>query len=158
MRRTFEATHRSSATACPECGARYLDASDSCAARFDALLALDHSRREPWGSRHGQAFAAFALQHPMQHASSLEVAWVALWRIYMDGAGATDVFASLRASRGEIPPAWRVPKRPLSRVRAPEVTIADLADFDAETYADRLDSWCRATLASWGIALEDRGA
>jgi hypothetical protein len=47
---------------CPECGATYSEEGDSCAARFDQLLALDHSRREPWGSRHGQAYAAFALQ------------------------------------------------------------------------------------------------
>src|ERR1051326_7998235 len=49
---------------CVECGAEYESDEDSCVARFDRLLALDHSRQEPWGSRHGQAFAAFALQHP----------------------------------------------------------------------------------------------
>ena len=51
-------------TRCDECGARYTEPGDSCQARFDQLLALDHSRQEPWGSRHGLAFAAFALQHP----------------------------------------------------------------------------------------------
>jgi hypothetical protein len=66
---------------CPECGAMYSEERDSCAARFEELLALDHSRREPWGSRHGQAFAAFALQHPVTRAASLDRAWAALWRI-----------------------------------------------------------------------------
>ena len=51
-------------TRCEECGAEYPEPADSCQARFDQLLALDHSRQEPWGSRHGLAFAAFALQHP----------------------------------------------------------------------------------------------
>ncbi len=66
---------------CPECGAAYQAAGDSCGARFDALLALDHARREPWGSRHGLAFAAFALQHPAAHAASLDRAWAALHRV-----------------------------------------------------------------------------
>src|SRR5205823_8749822 len=57
---------------CAECGAMYIDEFDSCAARFETLLAVDHSRREPWGSRHGQAFAAFALQHPNTCSSSLD--------------------------------------------------------------------------------------
>jgi len=70
---------------CPECGATYSEEGDSCAARFDQLLALDHSRREPWGSRHGQAFAAFALQHPVIHEASLDRGWAALWRIYVAG-------------------------------------------------------------------------
>lgn len=139
---------------CPECGARYADSSDSCAARFAMLLALDHSHREPWGSRHGQAFAAFALQHAAQYASSLDTAWAALYRVYIDRVPTAEVFASLRASRGVAPPTWRVPRRPMARLGAPEITIADLADFDAATYAERLDAWCLATLTSWGVAVE----
>jgi catechol 2,3-dioxygenase-like lactoylglutathione lyase family enzyme len=45
------------------------------------LLALDHSRQEPWGSRHGVAFAAFALQHPARYATSLDPAWATLHRM-----------------------------------------------------------------------------
>ena len=55
--------------------------------RFELLLALDHSRAEPWGSRHGQAFAAFALQHPVRHAASLDVAWELLYRVYCGPEG-----------------------------------------------------------------------
>ena len=48
---------------CPQCGGALASPDDSCASRFDTLLALDHSRQEPWGSRHASAFATFALQH-----------------------------------------------------------------------------------------------
>jgi hypothetical protein len=137
---------------CPECGATYSEEGDSCAARFDALLALDHSRREPWGSRHGQAFAAFALQHPVTHEASLDRAWAALRRIYVARESPVRVFGALVASRGESPPGDKgVPARPATRLMMPAVTIRDLADFAAETYAARLDAWCRAALASWGV-------
>jgi hypothetical protein len=138
---------------CPECGAAYTAADDGCAVRFDTLLALDHSRQEPWGSRHGQAFAAYALQHPALHAASLERAWSALHRIYVAGTAPDRVFGALVAARGNPPPGWVVPARPPRPVHAPALTIADLGDFDAATYADRLDAWCRAALASWGAAI-----
>ncbi|SDD33193.1 hypothetical protein SAMN05428966_10439 [Massilia sp. PDC64] len=138
-------THR-----CPECGATYAALDDHCAARFDVLLALDHSHREPWGSRHGQAFAAYALQHPATHAASLDRAWLVLRQIYVSGMAPDRVFGALVAARGRIPPGWDVPARAARQVHAPAVTIADLGDFDAATYAGRLDDWCRAALASWG--------
>jgi hypothetical protein len=140
-------------TSCPECGAVYADPGDSCAARFDDLLALDHSRREPWGSRHGQAFAAFALQHPMAHAASLDRAWAALHRIHVAGEAPARVFRALVARRGAAPPEWRTPPRPPRPVRRPAVTIVDLADFAAATYPERLDAWCLASLAAWGADL-----
>jgi hypothetical protein len=34
--------------------------------------------------------------------------------------------------------------------RPARVTIADLGEFDAETYPSKLESWCRATLESLG--------
>ena len=137
---------------CPECGATYSDEADSCAARFDQLLALDHSRREPWGSRHGEAFAAFALQHPVTHKISLDRAWAALWRIYVAGESPARVFGALVAHHGKVPLAdKKIPTRPATRATMPSVTISDLTDFAAETYPARQDAWCRATLASWGV-------
>lgn len=135
---------------CPECGASYTAEGDSCAARFEQLLALDHSRQEPWGSRHGQAFAAFALQHPEGFADSLDHAWAALHRIYVAGARASQVFEQLRSRRRDALAAWGVPARPDAPVATPTVTIADLDDFDAGSYAEQLDEWCRASLAMWG--------
>jgi hypothetical protein len=110
-------------------------------------LALDHSRQEPWGSRHGQAFAAFALQHPTTYASSLDQAWRALYRIYIAGDAPEHVFAALRARRSFDAD---TPQRPAHRVEMPTLTIAHLADFAGDTYPQRLDAWCRASLASWG--------
>jgi Family of unknown function (DUF5946) len=146
-------------TRCAECGASYVDAGDSCAVRFDRLLALDHSRQPPWGHRHGQAFAAFALEHPTRHQASLDHAWMALNRIYLCGEHPNRVFGSLRPvlerlGRGTVEPQPRtrggVAPRPAEPVAAPAITIADLGDFDAGTYAERLDEWCRAALAMWG--------
>ena len=138
---------------CPECGAVYEINGDSCAARFDMLLALDHSRQEPWGSRHGQAFAVFALQHPTSYPASLDRAWEVLYRIYVLGKPPAEVFGALVAARGAAPAALDVPPRSARPIGAPMVTIADLADFAAETYVERFDAWCRATLAAWGASV-----
>ena len=136
---------------CSECGAAYADETDSCAARFDQLLALDHSRREPWGSRHGQAFAAFALQHPARFAGSLDAAWAALYRIYCLNELPAAVFAGLRAAAaGNMRTSPPLPPRPASVTMRPEVTIVDLEDFAATTYPTRLDTWCVATLRAYG--------
>jgi hypothetical protein len=43
------------------------------------------------------------------------------------------------------------PQRPALQVGAPLVTITDLAGFAAETYAEWVDAWCRASLAAWGV-------
>jgi hypothetical protein len=134
---------------CPECGARYTTAGDSCDARFSALLALDHSRHEPWGSRHGQAFAALALEHPIRHATSLEAAWNLLYRIYRLHEPTHAVVASLRQTAGRPRPNTGVPPRSPTQVAAPQITIADLSDFAESTYPAQLDAWCRAALASW---------
>ncbi len=135
---------------CPECGACYASGDDSCAARFDQLLALDHSRREPWGSRHGQAFAVFALQHPRRFPGSLESAWTALYRIYCLGQPPAEVFGALRTAGGSTAPTAAVPSRPIGPASLPTVTIADLGEFPAAEYPAHLDAWCRATLRAWG--------
>jgi len=138
---------------CPECGAHYSSETDTCETRFHALLALDHSRQEPWGSRHGQAFAAYALQHPSAFPASLDAAWSALYRIYCFGELAADVFASVREGRA-MNANSRVPVRRSQPVAQPRVTIIDLGDFAASTYASRLDAWCRATLVAWGAGID----
>jgi len=139
---------------CSECGAQYVSDSQSCLARFEELLALDHSRREPWGSRHGQAFAAFALQHPIRHRSSLDAAWVALYRIYCRNESPSAVFTSIRHAGGRPDPNSDLPSRPLEPIASPRLTIVDLGDFAATTYAARLDEWCRATLIAWGATFD----
>lgn len=136
--------------ACPGCGARYASPEDDCDARFAALLALDHARVEPWGSRHGLAFSAFVLQHADRHSrDELERAWLMLYSVYRSGVEVDHVVRGLRAA-GKVAPAWDVPALPATSppTRFP-VTIADLGAFPAESYAAQLDEWCRATLAAW---------
>jgi hypothetical protein len=136
---------------CPQCGAIFSDSGVSCADRFATLLALDHSRREPWGSRHGLAFAAYTLQHPEGIPDErLERCWAALHRVYVAGDGYARVFEALR----QRPPArladWGVPPLPSIPVRPHySVTLADLGDFDAQHYAADLERWCHAVLSAW---------
>jgi Family of unknown function (DUF5946) len=137
---------------CVECGARYTSDDDSCHARFEILLALDHSRQEPWGSRHGQAFAAFVLEHPTAYATSLDAAWELLYRIYSLGEAAPTVIASLRRDAGRPRSGGGVPPRPRTQTSLPRVTIADLSGFAAATYPSQLNAWCEAALASWSAA------
>ena len=137
---------------CQQCGAVGEDGTQTCADRFAALLALDHSRREPWGSRHGLAFAAYTLQHSVgQSPEALARCWVMLCRVYVFGDDRMRVARALRASGGRGLARWDV--SPFPRRDTPpdhfETTIADLGEFDANHYATRLDAWCRATLASW---------
>jgi len=134
-------------TTCPECGARYTAPDDSCTTRFHRLLALDHSRREPWGSRHGLAFAAYALQHPGQFDSATAArARALIIRVVVQGESLAHVVRELRSARAP---------RPVAAGGGAEsgvsfaVTIADLGDFDAASYPEWLVRWCRAALAPY---------
>ncbi|HKO16168.1 MAG TPA: DUF5946 family protein [Gemmatimonadaceae bacterium] len=134
---------------CAECGASYLHEGESCVTRFERLLALDHSRSEPWGSRHGQAFAAFALQHPARYGKSLDAAWTLLFRIYECKEPPTRVIASLRHPSARDHGGVGIPARPQHQAARPGVTIADLGEFAADVYPRQLDEWCQATLRAW---------
>lgn len=134
--------------ACAQCAASFSDGADSCTTRFEQLLALDHSRREPWGSRHGLAFSVFALQHPDgRPATMLDRCWSMLHRVVERGEDPSVVARSLRASHHQpdavVPELRSVPPRQF------RMTIVDLGDFDAAAYPAQLDGWCRATLAAW---------
>jgi hypothetical protein len=132
---------------CKDCGARYPGEQDSCVRRFDNLLALDHSRLEPWASRHGLAFAVYALQHPSAFPSAvLNQAWRILYRVYVAGDNASRVLHALAGRPPAISAAWDVPPRPERATSYPKITIVDLGDFPAEQYPAMLDSWCEATV------------
>jgi hypothetical protein len=129
---------------CEECGARYAEGADSCARRFNLLLALDHSRKEPWGSRHGLAFAVFALQHPTRFPDATRpLSFELLTRVVENGERTDQVVQDVR-ERGATVVALDVP--PVPRRLPFPVTIADLGEFDASTYAVDLDRWCLATV------------
>jgi hypothetical protein len=123
----------------------YANAEDDCTARFDRLLALDHSRQEPWGSRHALAFAVFALQHPGRYDErTRRRAHELLVRVVDHGEDLALVVRQLRA-RG-------AGSRDADGGRAPSaaapfpLTIAQLGDFAGAQYAVALERWCRATL------------
>lgn len=147
---------------CASCGA--IDHNDeTCDARFAVLLALDHSRQEPWGSRHGLAFAVFTLQHSDGVTdSALQNCWLMLNRVYAHGDNRLDVVKGMRAKyRGKqdnsynkanasLSADWR--SAPLPQRTPPrkfDTTIANLGDFSADTYPELLDAWCLATLRAW---------
>lgn len=139
---------------CPQCGAVYQTDEENCAQRFSALLALDHSRQEPWGSRHGSAFSAYTLQHPVgQSVAVLERCWTMLQRIWVAGDDPQFVARTLRAVENGRPHPWTVPPLPTdaARPRRPRVTIASLGDFDAAGYPGQLEAWCRATLEALAL-------
>jgi hypothetical protein len=137
---------------CAQCGAVFADATHTCEDRFDALLALDHARLQPWGSRHGLAFSTFAMQHPQgRSAAQLTACWIMLYRVWIKGDNRAKLAAAMR-SRQELPPAeWDVPPLPAVPPAGTRyaVTIADLGEFDADTYVEKLEAWGRATLAAW---------
>ena len=137
-------------TKCPDCGAAYASAQENCATRFDALLALDHSRTEPWGSRHSLAFSTFALQHPGRFTREvLQRSWFLLVSVYEKGVSADRVAGALRRF-GKRSPDWDLaPLPPGNPAASFRVTIADLGAFAAESYPAQLDDWCRATLEAW---------
>lgn len=131
-------------TRCEECGAEYTEPDDSCQSRFDELLALDHSRQEPWGSRHGLAFAAFAVQHPTRFpAGSVTQSRELIERVVVAGEPLAQVVAEFRTRRvpKSVAPHWPA-------ARAFSVTIADLGAFDAATYPDALLRWARAAISA----------
>ena len=140
---------------CPQCGAPYDETSTSGAERFAELLALDHSRTEPWGSRHGLAFSAYVLQHPNDYAPDVQHgAWQMLCRVFVRGEDRQYVARDMRERHGRVAhhedPA---PPLPPARERAPfEVTIASLGIFAAAEYPLQLDAWCGATLRAYGVA------
>jgi len=137
---------------CPQCGAIFADASKDCEGEFDKLLALDHSRVQPWGSRHGLAFSTFALQHPKgRSAAQLAACWIMLYRVWVKGDNRAKLAASMRSRQDMTPEEWGIPPVPPTPGAGAKyaVTIADLEGFDADTYPQKLESWGRATLALW---------
>jgi hypothetical protein len=137
---------------CPDCGATYAPEEPDCAGRFDTLLALDHSRQEPWGPRHALAVAAYSLQHPSSWPrEALERSWLILYQVLVRGADCVRVTAALRRRPDTRPEEWDVPLLPVAPVtRSFATTIRDLGDFPATEYPDQVEAWCRAALSGWG--------
>ncbi|MFJ9777079.1 DUF5946 family protein [Kitasatospora sp. NPDC101157] len=159
---------------CGECGAR------GCEELFYGLLALDHSRAEPWGPLHGVSVSCFLLQHPGRLPGDGGAAARALLRAYLDGglpaverligraraanshrmaggAAAHWTAASRAAPNGAAPGAVSRPSAVPAGREAPRggfaVTIEQVAQggaFPAAGFPGRVRDWAAATLEAWG--------
>lgn len=140
---------------CPQCGATYVAPDDTCEARWQRLLALDHSRQAPWGPLHALSFATWTLQHPDAAApGSVARCRELLERVIGRGEPLARVAADFRA-RPPAEPSTRSLELPLELSRRPRrfgVTIADLGDFDGATFESVLQRWAQATLEAWFVA------
>ncbi|KOX13285.1 hypothetical protein ADK67_44460 [Saccharothrix sp. NRRL B-16348] len=142
-------------TRCPECGAPARPL--SCEELFHVVLALDHSRRPPWGPLHGVTVSCFLLQHPSRlPAHDRARPWATL-HAYLDGGldAATRFTEGMRranshrgAGLAEI-----VAGAPLGPPpTAFTVTIGDVAEdgtFPAAGFPERVEAWAAATVAAW---------
>jgi hypothetical protein len=72
-----------------------------------------------------------------------------LYRIYRGKEAPSHVAASIHKDATRLANDVHVPPRAPQPLGFPAITIADLGDFSAATYARRLDDWCRATLKAW---------
>ncbi|MGC0273623.1 DUF5946 family protein [Pseudactinotalea sp. Z1739] len=144
---------------CAECGS---GGSPGCEALFDRLLALDHSRAEPWGPLHAVAVACYRLQHPSALPAGDERWLLQLLRAYLDGGPEglnrwVDGARRANARRHHARPAARVAPTSGSWPRAGnptafETTLTDVAvngTFPASGYRDRVRAWAQATLTAW---------
>lgn len=113
---------------CEECGAPTVEA--TCAELFDRLLALDHSRQQPWGSLHGEAVACYFAQHRNAPRSPREVG---------------PLFARL-----EHFVAGESEGTPIMTIHA----VAVDGSFPAAGYQERLTQWARSILAARQSARE----
>lgn len=133
-------------TACAECGASGL--LGTCAGLFDALLALDHQRLQPWGRYHGLNVACYFLQHPSRSpTSALGGQWQMVTTFLAGGLDAMNALqASLvRSNRNGARP-WNFDPPP-ARSSMAVVTIEDTAvdgTFPAAGYEQRMLSWARS--------------
>jgi hypothetical protein len=133
---------------CPGCGAPAEP--DSCDELFQVLLALDHSRQDPWGPLHGVSVSCFLLQH---HGGSVEGVSPrrAVLQAYLDGGLEAVEHLTTRARRAnrrggvvfDLDPAHKdaLPVGPFA------VTIVDVAHggkFPADGFAERVRNWASA--------------
>lgn len=146
---------------CPECGG--LVSPRSCDDLFQELLALDHSRRAPWGPLHGIAVACFFLQHSSRMPSAARSLYWAVLHAYMrDGLAAAGPMAErvrkLNSHRrgGRAPRAGDYPGAPPFPETGPPrdfaTTIADVSadgSFPAAGHEERVRRWAADTVGSW---------
>ncbi len=149
---------------CPDCGASV--ALHTCDDLFQELLALDHSRRAPWGPLHGIAVACFLLQHSSRLGEDDRHLYWSMLHAYLSGglasvAPMTDRVRQLNSHRrgGLTPEPADFPGAPPFPGAMPPrdyaTTIADVAlggSFSAAGYDRRVHTWAEDTIRAWQSA------
>jgi hypothetical protein len=132
----------------PQCGGAP-DGGETCADRFAQLLALDHSRQQPWSSQHGVAFSVYMLQHRGGHLhAAVYHSCSFVQRVYTNGEEPTEVARQIREANGNTPA--HGDDAPLRGADDPPRRYAvTLGAFEADAYADALHAWCHTTIAAW---------
>jgi hypothetical protein len=132
----------------------------SCEELFNIVLALDHSRRPPWGPLHAVTVSCFLLQHPSRlPAPDRARPWAILHTYLNDGLTAvTSLTERLRDANSHqnqdaAPPDIVTGAPALGPTpTAFSVTIDDVAQdgtFPAAGFPDRIKAWAMATVAAW---------
>jgi hypothetical protein len=140
---------------CRECGGDA--AAAPCAELFLRLLALDHSRAQPWGGLHAVNVACYFLQHPSLLARpQLDAQWAVVMLFLDDGLDALAARTAAAVRRNSHRHGGRHVEA--SGGRAPDfaVTITDVAvdgTFPAEGFPQRVGRWAAATRSGWAAAL-----
>ncbi|MDA3648073.1 DUF5946 family protein [Saccharopolyspora indica] len=121
------------------------------------MLALDHSRRPPWGPLHGVTVACFLLQHPRRSpASGRGRAW-AILNTYVDEglAATTRLTERVRRANSHRNSGAALPDSGPGMSDPPAVfgvTIADVArdgTFPADGFPERVTAWAEDTITAW---------
>jgi hypothetical protein len=157
-------------TRCSECGTPARP--HSCEELFHVVLALDHSRRAPWGPLHGVTVSCFLFQHPGRLPTHDRARPWATLHAYLDGglAAVTRLADSLRRANSHRANSHRanshraggpgiaevvagVPVAPLGLTpTAFAVTIGDVAEdgtFPSAGFPERVHAWAAATVDAW---------
>jgi hypothetical protein len=138
------------ATECAECGAS--GRLGTCAELFDAPLALDLQRLQPWGRFHGLNVACYLLQHPSRTpASALDGHWHMLTLFLTEGLDAMNALQAglVRANRHGARP-WSAFDPPPARSVAATMTIEDTSldgTFPAAGHEQRMLDGARSVEA-----------
>lgn len=139
---------------CGDCGAS--GDLGTCSQLFDALLALDLQRLQPWGRFHGLNVACFLLQHPSYPLAAKSTTasggqWQHVTTFVNKGLDAVHELEThrVRANRqGKRP--WLAVDLPPPRVHHPHTTIEDVSvdgTFPAEGYPQRMRAWAKSVIA-----------
>jgi hypothetical protein len=123
---------------------------------FEALLALDHRRLQPWGEFHGLNVACYLLQHPAQAPHGVDGEHLELVTAFLGGGLAAARRWERERVRLNRQQQLSAARRPIpTRSHPATFTIADLSvdgTFPAEGYEERMKRWAASVRRERGAA------